>query len=106
MRFELATAGRIVFGAPLHEIGAELLAFEGPFLMVTGRDPERAAPLRLLLEERGQTAVLFPIGGEPTLSTARDGARLAGERGCRTVIGLGGGSVLDAGKAIAAFVTN
>lgn len=106
MKFELATATRIVFGTPLQEIGPELASFIGPFLLVTGKDPSRAAGLRLMLEERRQGVLVFPIEGEPTLQTARDGAGLARAHGCRSVIGMGGGSVLDAGKAIAALITN
>jgi alcohol dehydrogenase class IV len=106
VRFELATAGRIVFGAPLADIGAELTAFEAPFFVVTGRDPERAAALRSLLEARGTASHLFPVSGEPTLATAREGRAQARARGCRSVIGIGGGSVLDAAKAIAALMTN
>ena len=106
MKFELATAGRIMFGTPLAEIGPELASFIGPFLLVTGKDPTRAAGLRLLLEERRQGVLVFPIDGEPTLQTAREGVGMARGHGCRTVIGMGGGSVLDAGKAIAALLTN
>jgi len=46
----------------------------------------------------------FEVHGEPTVDVAREGVKLAD--GCDMVIGLGGGSVLDAGKAIAALATN
>ncbi len=46
----------------------------------------------------------FEVHGEPTVDTARSGVESA--RGCELVIGLGGGSVLDTGKAIAALSTN
>jgi alcohol dehydrogenase class IV len=103
--FELATAARVVFGRLLYEIGPELAAFEGPYLLVTGKDPSRAAVLRGLLEERRQHVLLFPIAGEPTIDVARAGADLA-RADCRTVVAMGGGSVLDAAKAIAALMTN
>jgi alcohol dehydrogenase class IV len=48
----------------------------------------------------------FSVSGEPTLETVLSGARLAREEACKVVIGFGGGSVIDAGKAIAALVTN
>jgi alcohol dehydrogenase class IV len=103
--FELATATRIVFGRLLFEIGPELAGFDGPYLLVTGKDPSRAAVLRGLLEERRQHVLVFPIAGEPTLDIARAGADLA-RADCRTVVAMGGGSVLDAAKAIAALMTN
>jgi alcohol dehydrogenase class IV len=106
VRFELATAGRIVFGVPLAEIAAELLAFEGPVLLVTGRDPARAAAVHLLLEEHRLATCVFPVPGEPTLATVREGVARARSAGCRTVLAVGGGSVLDGGKAIAALLEN
>jgi alcohol dehydrogenase class IV len=106
MTFEFTTAGRIVFGTPLAKIGPELAAFDGPYLLVTGQDPSRAAALAALLQERRTAVHVFPIFGEPTLETASKGATFAKSHGCRTVIGIGGGSVLDAGKAIAALMTN
>jgi alcohol dehydrogenase class IV len=46
------------------------------------------------------------VGGEPTTHLVRDGVRRAREDRCDVVIACGGGSVLDAGKAIAALLTN
>ena len=48
----------------------------------------------------------FSVLGEPTLATARDGVAAARKAGCDQVIGLGGGSALDAAKAIATLLTN
>jgi alcohol dehydrogenase class IV len=46
------------------------------------------------------------VSGEPTVDLVREGARRAQDAACDVVISLGGGSVIDAGKAIAAIATN
>ncbi len=107
MRFEFATAGRIVFGeGTLKEAAPAAAALGRRALVVTGANPERAAPLMEALLAQGVERVLFPVSGEPTTDTARAGTARARETGCDLVIGLGGGSALDAGKAIAALLTN
>ncbi len=102
MRFEFATSTRIIFGegaaAQLPELARSLGSHP---LVVTGAHPERAA---WLTSELG--AATFSIIGEPTVEMVRLGARYALEIGCDLVVALGGGSVLDAGKAIAAVATN
>jgi alcohol dehydrogenase class IV len=72
-------------------------------LLVTGRDPERAAPLRSPLSREGVASVVFPTPGEPTVELVRQGAQLARQERCELVIGFGGGSPMDAAKAIAAL---
>jgi len=51
-------------------------------------------------------AVIFSVDGEPSLSTIREGVALAKTERCDFVVGFGGGSAIDAGKAIAAMLTN
>jgi len=106
-RFEFATATRIVFGAgTLREAGPATKAMGSRALLVTGRTAERAGSLRELLAEQEIGTVEFAVSGEPTTEVARLGTERAREAGCDLVIGFGGGSVVDAGKAIAALVTN
>jgi alcohol dehydrogenase class IV len=50
--------------------------------------------------------IQFPIHGEPTVETVRRGAQLARAEDCDLVIALGGGSAIDAGKAIATLLSN
>ena len=52
----------------------------------------------------GISFIEFQVHGEPTIDVVRGGVKAA--QNCDMVIGLGGGSVLDTGKAIAALVTN
>jgi alcohol dehydrogenase class IV len=75
-------------------------------LVVTGRDGRRAAVLLEGLQKSGVGASVYPVGGEPDLDCVRQGVAQAGRECCDLVISFGGGSVLDAGKAIAAMMTN
>lgn len=105
--FEFATAARIVFGAGrLADTGAMAKECGRHALVVTGRNGQRAEPLLRSLSTAGLTNTSFPVGGEPTLELVRDGTALAREHGCDLVIGFGGGSVIDAAKAIAALLAN
>jgi alcohol dehydrogenase class IV len=107
MRFEFATAQRILFGPQTASQAGRLAGELGRHaLLVTGHDTRRAAPLLRPLREAGVGATVFSIAGEPDLETIRRGAALAQQEKCDLVVSFGGGSVLDAGKAIAAMMTN
>ena len=106
-RFEFATATRIVFGAgSLRALGPMAKELGRAALLVTGRTTRRAEPLVSLLREQGLGVTVFPVPGEPEIETVQRGVALARQEQCDLVISFGGGSALDAGKAIAAMVTN
>src|SRR3954470_7178305 len=105
--FEFATATRIVFGpGTLKEAGPAAKCFGSRALLVTGRSSDRAAALQKLLDEAGVASVLFRAPDEPTTVLVGEGLRVARENHCELVISLGGGSVVDTGKAIAALLGN
>lgn len=107
MAFEFATAGRIIFGVgKLAEIGPIAVDLGHRALVVAGQHSERAAPLVEYVHAAGVTTVTFSVAHEPTVDLVQQGTALAREQHCELVIGFGGGSVLDAGKAIAALLTN
>ncbi|HXJ40480.1 MAG TPA: iron-containing alcohol dehydrogenase, partial [Bryobacteraceae bacterium] len=107
MRFEFATASRIVFGpGVIQELGALASVYGKRAFVVTGRDRIRRAGIIADLEGVGFHCTLFGIDGEPTVEIAVEGGRAARESGAQSVIAIGGGSVIDAGKAIAALATN
>src|ERR1051325_5230843 len=107
MRFEFATAGRIVFGpGALAEAGAIAKEFGQRALVVTGRDPRRAQPLLDQLARVRVAALTFTVAGEPTIETAAAGVNEGRFFKSDLVIGIGGGSVLDTAKAVAALLTN
>jgi alcohol dehydrogenase class IV len=106
-RFEFATATRVIFGeGVLREIGPIASEFGRQALVVTGRDVGRAQQLEELLRAEGLGAGIFSVPGEPQVETIRQCAAMAREAGRDLVISLGGGSAMDAGKAIAALMTN
>jgi alcohol dehydrogenase class IV len=107
MRFEFATATRIIFGAgTLREVGPLARELAPRALVVTGANPRRAEPLLALLRQHGVDAFAFPVPGEPEIETVQHGVALAKQENCGLVISFGGGSALDAGKAIAAMLAN
>ena len=107
MKFEFATATRIVFGAgTVNDAGAIAKKFGRRALVVTGRDSRRAERILAGLKSSGVGAVTFSVAGEPELETVERGTKLARAEHCELVIGFGGGSALDAAKAIAAMLTN
>ena len=70
-------------------------------LLVTGRSPRWTT----LKESLGDCAVL-KVEDEPSVELVRGGVRQARESGCDVIVGFGGGSAIDAGKAIAALLPN
>jgi alcohol dehydrogenase class IV len=107
MWFEFATATRIIFGAgTLREVGPIAAEMGHRALVVTGRSVDRAGRLLDGLAGEGIGLTVFSVDGEPTTEVARRGTAQARETACNLVVGFGGGSALDAGKAIAALLTN
>jgi alcohol dehydrogenase class IV len=107
MEFEFATAARIVFGpGRLKELPGLAAMLGENALIVTGRSTDRAETLADLLTQQNISCCLFNITEEPTTQVVIEGANLAKGNNCDLVIALGGGSAVDAGKAIAALITN
>lgn len=107
MRFEFATANRILFGpGTLSQAGPAAREMGRRALVTLGLDPARAAPLLATLAAADVSYVTLSVSGEPTVALARAGTELARRAGCDLVIGLGGGSAMDAAKAIAALTAN
>ncbi len=107
MRFEFATSTRIVFGVgTLGEAAPAARSFGKRALLVLGKSVARAERLLEQLQAEGVNVSLFHVSGEPTIEAVTAGVAQARADGCDLVIGLGGGSALDAGKAIAALLTN
>ena len=106
MRLEFATAGRILFGSGMiSRLPAIACEFGKRALFVTSQNRDRARPVARALTADGLELIWFSISGEPVLEDIRQGVQAARQR-CDLVIGLGGGSAIDAAKAIAALAPN
>ncbi len=104
MRFEFATAGRIVVGVGrAAELPGLLAGLGSRVLVCTGASPARHAGL---LTGLGMPTAVFRVAAEPTVEVARAGVAAAREHGADVVAAIGGGSVIDAGKAAAILLGN
>ncbi len=107
MPFEFATATRIIFGAgKLSEIGPIAAEMGSNVLVVAPGQVDRAQPLINLLVAQGMAVIVFSVAGEPTIPLIQSGVDYVHDHGCDMVVAFGGGSVIDASKAIAALATN
>jgi alcohol dehydrogenase class IV len=106
MRFEFATANRILFGpGTLSEVPG-IAAREGQRVFVVTDSQERCGILLNGLAKSGLSVSLFLVENEPDIEHIIMATRISRESDCQVVISLGGGSTLDTGKTTAALMSN
>jgi len=99
MPFEFATASRIRFGeGTAREVAAAAASLGRRALVVTGQSAERFAGLL--------DGPRFAVPAEPSIDLVRQGVEFARQQDCDVVVSIGGGSSIDAGKALAALLAN
>ena len=107
MAFSFATANQILFGSgTVHQVGAHARRYGQRALVVTGRDAERAQSVLQSLEASDIATTLLAVNGEPEIDLIAEGAAQARSMASDVVVAIGGGSAIDAAKAIAAMQTN
>ncbi len=110
MNFSLTMPGKVLFGrGELAKAGDVACQLGKRFLIVTNPSLlSGGAVERLLQSLRGQgvDAVVFTMSGEPTPDVVHEAAGAATRERCDAVIGMGGGSAMDAAKAAAGIATN
>jgi len=107
MRFEFSTAGRIVFGPGVVDQLAQIAAtFGNRAFFVLGSDPHRFGQILDQLAGAGIARQVFRVTGEPTTEMAQAAVMAARQAQSQLVIAIGGGSVIDTGKVVAAMLRN
>ena len=112
MGFRMYVPTKIVFGeGKLNTLSRQRLPGKKALLVISSgksvRENGALARTQEQLKEAGIDWVLFDqIMANPLKSAVMAGAACARENGCDLVVALGGGSVMDAAKAIAAMAVN
>ena len=106
LNFQFATASEIIFGNNSVNRVPELALAKGKrIFLVTGKNREKAGKLTDQFSFDAEVFI-FSISEEPTVEIISEGVEHARKHNSNVVIGLGGGSVIDGAKAIAAMVPN
>lgn len=107
MTFEFTTATRIIFGAgSLNRLATLAKPLGKKVFLIGGSSLSRFTPAIKQLEHENLAYVTFQISGEPSIDTVLRGLEKAKSWACDLVISIGGGSVIDTGKAITALLRN
>lgn len=112
MNFNYYLPVNLIFGrGKISMLGEEVRRLGGRALIVTGQGSAKKTGLLdrvvSMLGVAGVSSVIFDrIDPNPLTDTVYTGSRLANEQGCDVVVGVGGGSVMDAAKAIAFCMKN
>ena len=110
--FEYYNPVRLQFGpGRFDRLGESVQADENHALLVTGRSAARKygyldRAVTMLQQAGAQVTVFDRVPPNPTDVVVDEGGQLARDRGCDLVVGLGGGSTMDAAKAIAVSATH
>ena len=112
MSYTMYVPTRILFGnGKLKELHTQAMPGENPLLVTSnGKSVKENGSFYTVMQELAhagmQTTIFDRVQANPLKSTVMDGAAIARKNGCDFVVALGGGSVLDAAKAIALMAVN
>jgi alcohol dehydrogenase class IV len=107
MKIDFSTSNRIIFGIGEFRKISELIKDWGSrVFVVRGNNPTYGKSFFEIVEGLGLDITYFSVSKEPDINMLGSAVQLARENRCEFVIGFGGGSVIDTGKAISALLNN
>ncbi|OZS41553.1 iron-containing alcohol dehydrogenase [Photobacterium sanguinicancri] len=105
--FQFMTSTRIVFGeGALNNSLSAFNQFGYSVLLVTGKDSTRSEPIINYIKQQNMRYQQVAVHGEPLIAMIEEMAAMGRKFRPDMVIAIGGGSVLDSGKALAALIPN
>ena len=112
MEFNYCLPVNLIFGrGKVKLLGDETKKYGNKALIVTGRNSTKKTGLldkaKKLLEDAGVETVIFDkVAQNPLTTTVYEGADIAKQQKIDVIVGLGGGSIMDAAKSIAFMSKN
>lgn len=112
MKFNYNLPVNLLFGlGRSNEIGKEVAKYGSKVLIVTGRGSTKKTGLLdkvidLLIEEKIKYEVFDKVEQNPLSTVIYEGVDVIKETGCDVILGVGGGSIMDAAKSIAFMAKN
>lgn len=112
MSYQFYVPTRTLFGAgKLNELHTQTMPGKKAMVVISnGKSMKETGTLDRVLKELAhsdvETVVFDRVQANPLRSTIMAGAGYAKKNNCDFIVALGGGSVMDASKAIAAMATN
>ena len=112
MSFNYCLPVNLFFGSgQIHALGEQTAPLGKRPLLVVGKNSARQSGLldlaSELLRKSGARPVIFDeVTPNPLTTVAAAGATIARAQGCDAVVGIGGGSIMDAAKGIALMARN
>lgn len=112
MKFNYNLPINLMFGrGRSNEIGTEVAKYGKKVLIVTGRNSTKKSGLldkavNLLNESKVEYEIFDKVEQNPLTTTVDEGVEVIKQTGCDVVLGLGGGSIMDAAKSIAFLAKN
>ncbi len=105
--FALQLPQRIVFGAgSAEQLPEAAVGFGDRILIATGANPDRVADQIDALARLASATQVVPVRGEPSIDDARAAVDAGRSMDAEVVVAIGGGSVIDLGKAAAMLLGN
>lgn len=112
MKFDYNLPVNLLFGiGRSNEIGKEVAKYGNKALVVTGKSSTKKSGLldkviNLLNDVKIEYEIFDKVEQNPLTTTIYEGVEIIKETGCDVILGLGGGSIMDAAKSIAFSAKN